>query len=468
MPVSVVSTTDTSHKSGVPNPTFRRPTASKSVILSARRRSRYNRAEQSLVFRSMQISSEPSPEELKIRILQEAVANLSTYARESQESVVQLRKRLVDRSMEPESYQLLQKERWREERRQVVLEQKAKVAREKLACLSSGDISEQPKPDRRTANLISFFDRSMTKTSLQFKTPPSFELKKITELSPLSLRPRPTPTRIPIAPLNIKAFPQPREPLYARRNQPQKSIITKIDEDKPRTISQAISLATTETGFTSTLSPSTSNDDDASEGFAYIYSPTSRRCKADVMAELDDIPIPDYAVHLLRDFEHPRDGISLSDILPLTSANPHITPKHSTSRSLIYGKLFTRSARTPINSAQDDGPPSPHSPFPRSKHSLDHNDKRHAPTFSLGSFFVKGQVNKRADDSIPCRHSLNVLPTVAEEDPQPVRLPIKHTSINATKLNVISPMPPERATGDRGRGPTLVSRMTKSFYQGRN
>ncbi|KIK44158.1 hypothetical protein CY34DRAFT_35305, partial [Suillus luteus UH-Slu-Lm8-n1] len=177
---------------------------------SLRRQRRYSIAQQALEHALKSCTSERSPRELQILALETATAALSTRANESRDRAAKLRACLEDRAVDPKSYAALQADRWMEERRQFEADREVRQLSQHLASLKlKRGALEQGRFDenlpvtpldneaRRRANLVRFFQRSPTRTSLHIhhKCKPLFVdytfSRRITmsDISPLRLRP---------------------------------------------------------------------------------------------------------------------------------------------------------------------------------------------------------------------------------------------------------------------------------------
>src|ERR1700733_11638218 len=99
---------------------------------------RYSTVEEKLATSFEHCNTEPSPQELQIRALKQAMSMLSSHAQDSRERVERLRVVLANRKVEPEVYKNLQRERWMEEKRRMIVAQETKVL---LRCLEVLDES---------------------------------------------------------------------------------------------------------------------------------------------------------------------------------------------------------------------------------------------------------------------------------------------------------------------------------------
>lgn len=145
-----------------------------------RRLKRYSAVEEELAASFKLCSTEASPQELQIRALKQAMSTLSFHAQETRERVERLRGVLADRKAEPEVYEKLQRERWMEEKRQLVVDQETKAVLQYLEVLnksSSGHthlptVPQPPTPTltaeaRRRANLLMFLTSTQTQAPIR-------------------------------------------------------------------------------------------------------------------------------------------------------------------------------------------------------------------------------------------------------------------------------------------------------------
>ena len=168
---------------------------------------RYSIVEENLTTSFEHCNAEPSPRELQIRALNQAMSMLSSHAQESRERLERLRVVLADRQAEPEVYKKLQRERWMEEKRRMVVDQETKIL---LRCLevldeSSNDVTHIPcipgplAPEsaaeaRKDANLLRFLASTRSLVPIHTHRPfsTSFESplkrKTIDRITPMRLR----------------------------------------------------------------------------------------------------------------------------------------------------------------------------------------------------------------------------------------------------------------------------------------
>lgn len=349
------------------------------------------------------------------------------------------------------------------------MKERLKVVQDQLVSVSATPSNlTQRTVDKRQANLARFFDRSPTRASLRFRSPPTFQTRTITKTTPLSLRCPPPVGRVPPAPLSIKVLPKPREPLYVRRKQPEQSIKSPIE------MTSSISTATTDTGYTSVSSLPTLDDSDdelsiIGEGYASIYSPTffDHRSKADIIAEMEEVTIPAYAMDLLEDLNYIYDEIKLTSELRCAQGNK-ITFVESRSSTSHDPSTPTEKSIKPKKSSSSFASPTPvsvsHTSVPLlaiPETSSTSSIRRHAPAVSMGSFFHKEQENIQ-DSSLVSRHSLSP----ATPTPRPRGLLRKKSMASANVLTptITSPSPNlESDANPVRRRPTIASRIRRPF-----
>ena len=284
-----------------------------------RKPARYEAAHRALVDRSGNLPPETSPERLKIQTLERATAFLHAQMQEAQEYTEQLRLCLADRNTQPGEYQGYQREKWRADRRLAalrVLTESVQVAHQ--ATPQSLQYETNSLPARKRANLSSFFQRGSRKAPLPFKcavTGKVLEKRVLKQVSPLLLKPSPSPTRIQSLPV-----PKVLPPLYARRKQSEKMINTQ----ERLWAFPSTSSSTTEGTLSSDLSPKTLPDGSVGathDGIALILSPTLRS-EEEIIAEMGDITLPTYALNLLEDLDYIHDKIPLRQESPALDRSP--------------------------------------------------------------------------------------------------------------------------------------------------
>lgn len=276
--------------------------------MSRRRSSRYEAAHSALLDRSSNLPPETSPDDLKIRTLKRATAFLHAQIQEAQDYSEQLRRHLADREAQPVEYQSYQREKWRADRRLATLKVLTESAQAAHPAIPQNLQYEMASSSaRKRANLSSFFQRGSRKVPVRFHCAvvgKALERKVLKQVSPLRLKPSNPPTRT-WTPITPGALP----PLYVRRKQSEKIINT--------TPALSTSYSGTEGTLTSDLSPKTLPDDNmgtTQDGIALIL-PTAHgypiRSDEEIIAGMEDITLPAYALNLLENLDYIHDTIPL-------------------------------------------------------------------------------------------------------------------------------------------------------------
>ncbi|KAG2132975.1 hypothetical protein DEU56DRAFT_811598 [Suillus clintonianus] len=381
---NVYHTPNSSRACGRPSPTMKPGRFNKATSIcgsstdSLRRQRRYSVAEQALEYALKNCTSERSPRELQILALEKATAALSTRANESRDRAAKLRACLADRAVDPKSYAALQSDRWMAERRQSAADREVRQMSHHLALLKlKRGAPEQGRFDenlpvtpldneaRRRANLVRFFERSPTRTSLHthHKCRPLFVdctfSRRITmsDISPLRLRPSTSATRRfttqharpksignePPAPFRRSGKPRlasgPSRPSMLVRNMgpsnaeysstslsqsstPSSRLLPFNDQTddvmtSTRPSTPPLSIASTSSNGASHVSrvPLETPQQAPSGGVATIYASSSPRSHTEILADLDrdSVRVPEYAVNLLEGFDLIHHDITLPE-----------------------------------------------------------------------------------------------------------------------------------------------------------
>lgn len=380
-----LSTPKSSRACGRPSPTMKPSRSNGATSIcgsptdSLRRQRRYSIAQQALEHALKSCTSERSPRELQILALEKATAALSARANESRDRAVKLRSCLEDRAVDPKSYAALQSDRWMEERRQFEADREVRQLSQHLAslrlkrgALEQGRFDENlpvtplDNEARRRANLVRFFERSPTRTSLHIhhKCKPLFVdytfSRRITmsDISPLRLRPstsvarRFTTSTQNARPKSIGAEPSvpprrsskprvasgPSRPSSLVRNMgpsnaeenlsllqsstPSSRLLpfNELADDvmtSTRPSTPPLSIASTSSNGASHVSrvPSETPPQAPSGGVATIFASSSPRSHTEILAELDkdSVRVPEYAVNLLEGFDLIHHDIALPE-----------------------------------------------------------------------------------------------------------------------------------------------------------
>ncbi|KAI9066343.1 hypothetical protein FKP32DRAFT_1610209 [Trametes sanguinea] len=345
-----VRTPDTSHTFGLPNPSMlpsdyshshaspstSSPSASPE-ILTARRLSRYSRAESALHSAVEVSSTEVSPQELQIRILEQATAILSEQARDAQACAERLRACLADQELSPEELKALQRERWLEEHKSQARTDETHQARALLTQLSSpvsahadntnsGSAlsASPPVMTRHEANLARFLQYSPTRVT--FPGPraggsPSplspalaYRRETISQVRPMRLRPSAMELALR-SPLELRMHGRSRS-LDGGGHSRNNSDTTDSDATViSRGSSGQTTVAATSVHESKSPSPLLSVTED--EGTATIEKAGLLRSRDELLAQLGDVPLPDYAVDLLHELVSSTIDVSLNEMSPI-------------------------------------------------------------------------------------------------------------------------------------------------------
>ncbi|KAG2107173.1 uncharacterized protein F5147DRAFT_697944 [Suillus discolor] len=380
---NVYYTPNSTRACGRPGPTMKPSRSNRATSICGsptdflRRQRRYSTAEQALEHALKSCTRERSPRELQILALEKATAALSTRANESRDRAAKLRVCLADREVDPKSYVALQLDRWMEERRQFEADRGVSQLSQHLASLKlKRGVPEQGRFDenlpvtpldneaKRRANLVRFFERSPTRTSLHIrhKCRPLFVdctfSRRITmsDISPLRLRPSTSVTRrfttLNSRPKSIGGEPcvppmRSSKPRVASGPSRPSSLVKNMglsNAERNSSLSQSstpssrllpfneftddvmtstrpstppLSIASTSSNGASHASrvPSEAPLQAPSGGVATIYASSSPRSHTEILAELDkdSVCVPEYAVNLLEGFDLIHHDITLPE-----------------------------------------------------------------------------------------------------------------------------------------------------------
>lgn len=383
--IQLPRTPDTSHTFGLPNPSMFSPDSTSSrrhtpistpspasaELLASRRLSRYSRAESALQSAVEASSAEVSPHELQIQVLERATAVLSEQARDAQACAERLRACLADKELPPEEFKSLQRARWLEEHKSTSKQAQSAHTRELVVKLSSPIREEPPLVEsphvmtREEVNLARFLQRSPTRIAFPpTRSPPVSPVlhrrKTLTQVRPLRLR---------MSAMDLAL----RSPLRTHGRS------SSLDGGHARSESastDATFVSQGSSGQTAVTKPSIPHLKLASslsplpfsskgEGTVSIEKLTALRSREELLADIGDVTLPDYAVDLLEDLVSSSLDISLPDIAGIGSA-PTIhagsTPDIPFSSTADYGP----EPITPLRfsgrvRSQSDTPPSPSS-----------------------------------------------------------------------------------------------------------
>ncbi|KAI0349725.1 hypothetical protein OH77DRAFT_1170774 [Trametes cingulata] len=361
-----IRTPDTSHTFGFPNPSMLSPehapsytavsppSSASTELLTARRLSRYSRAESALHSAVEASSVEISPQELQIRALEQATALLSEQARDAQTCAEKLRACLADKELSPEEARSLQRQRWLEEHKSNSRQEQSVRTRQLLTKLSSPVQEEYSLFDspsamtRREANLARFLQQSPTRISIahtRLSPLPHtiYRRKTICQLRPMRLRPSAMELALR-SPLRLHSRSRSLDGGHARSNS---------DSTDATFVSQGSSGQTAVTPASDPprkLSSSLSPPPFSSKGEAVVSIErlTPLRSRDELLAEVGDITLPDYAVDLLEDLVATSLDVSLRGItavesVPAIHHGPPPEPVSASASLRTSGRLRSQS-----------------------------------------------------------------------------------------------------------------------------
>ncbi|KAI0775026.1 hypothetical protein BD413DRAFT_471821 [Trametes elegans] len=372
-------TPDTSHTFGLPNPSMlspedahpypyaSSPPSASAEQLAARRLSRYTRAESALRSAVDALAAEVCPHELQIRVLELATAMLSDQARDAQACVERLRGCLSDGDLPPDEHRSLQHERWLEEHRYSARRDLCSRAREVLEKMASpvqdkAVMFESPTAmTRQEANLATFMQRSPTRLCCPSTRSPTvlpataYRRKTVSQVRPLRLRASAMDVALR-APLRIHTRSRSLDGGHSRSNSAASDATFVSQGSSGQTAVTRPSIPQLKASLP--LSPPPFLDDGS--GFVNIKTAASLRSKEELLAEVGDVPLPDYAIDLLEDLVASSLDISLQESGAVDSAPViHIdSTAELTFRTLYDGEPSTPRPLGRLRT-QSDTPPSP-------------------------------------------------------------------------------------------------------------
>lgn len=331
------------------------------------RQKRYTLAEQSLknAFKHSE-SVQPAARELQIRALKQATEMLTSRARDAQERIETLRSRLSDRQVDPSVYAALQQERWKEEKRQAIIQEEVVVLQKQLQSLATSATSTtHTAEERRLANLARFLQTSGSPRSTYTRKRMSIQSPVAPRLRPLSLssnrphsadelsRARTEKLAVPIQPSASKRLLSPILPSKSSPSlrSPSLSSSSTSHESSPQTVNTDFSPRT----------PWFSHDS-ATGGTVTIF-----RDSVQVYTEYDrvipedlHVDMPDYARNLIEEFDTcvtPRDLPLSSPLPPPSRISGAPSSSEGPSTPLASPQLGT--AQTPLSSPNSSTPNTP-------------------------------------------------------------------------------------------------------------
>ncbi|KAI0951412.1 hypothetical protein AcW1_008460 [Taiwanofungus camphoratus] len=287
------------------------------------RQARYRRAHEALEVTFRHCISEPSPVDLQSRALERAATLLSMQACDAQRNADELRARLAHReAIEPQDFRSLQREYWMEVRRSTAREQQSKALQEVSKTLANSQRNPFHTTDAgfisrsqslRSTNLACFFERSPTWLSFTRRAPTSayqvmsYRRKTIHHVRSMRLRPS-----LRIYNLSQSEVAASGRDIDAHHRQQVQSDGDGLNEHTSEGLTGSRPSLLKSPGPLAVLSeatpgvqvplerrPPSAGPSQESQGTVSIYMSSAPRSRAEIMADLDEVPIPDYATHLL-------------------------------------------------------------------------------------------------------------------------------------------------------------------------
>ncbi|KIK04527.1 hypothetical protein K443DRAFT_409877 [Laccaria amethystina LaAM-08-1] len=274
------------------------------------RLARYSEAEAALRSSFQRCQEEPSSQELQIRALKAATAILNSRAEDVRSDLVRLQDLLSNRATDPPIYESFQRDRWMQERREVVITSQSKTVLEHLTSLAESpdldfledNVGNLSKEDN---NLLRYFEISQRPSPLRTRRRrhgprslvdiPTFPRRhKHSTLLPLVLKPRIDDSR----PLK----PEPFTPMSLQH------------KDKPASPPPLASSP-----------PTRRHSRNNSLGTAVIYKAHDHDPPSDDLFSEVEGSIPDYAVDLIAAFDADRDVV-LRTIYPTNPVKAEVHP----------------------------------------------------------------------------------------------------------------------------------------------
>ncbi|KAI0663757.1 hypothetical protein C8Q70DRAFT_377441 [Cubamyces menziesii] len=349
-----VRTPDTSHTFGVPNPSMLSvgpsqqdgsasstpSSASGAEALAARRLSRYSRAESALHSAVELSSAEVSPQELQIRALEQATALLSEQARDAQSCAERLRACLADKELKPEELKALQRERWLEEHRSRARHDQSLHTRE-LATKLASPIREDVEPlfaspadmTRHEANLARFLQHSPTRVAFPTTRSPSispavaYRRETISQVRPMRLRPSAMELALRSP---VRTHSRSKSLDGARHSRSGSDMTDATFVSQGSSGQTAVAQTSVPDSKATTSPPIPPLPTRKGDGVVTIEHSTKLRTRDELLAEVGDVALPEYAVDLLEDLSSSNLDITLRQIVPADAQEDEL-PTQSTS-----------------------------------------------------------------------------------------------------------------------------------------
>ncbi|KAG5638112.1 hypothetical protein H0H81_001790 [Sphagnurus paluster] len=361
-----------------------------------RRLQRYSDAEEELARTFKQCQTEPPARDLQIRALEQATSMLSAHAQEAQESAEKLRFLLSDRSLDPDVYEKLQRERWLEENRHFVVDQETSILLQHLenltrsspletCLLNSERSSEMDEEMRRRRNLLKFFDTSTAQPSVRIRKATSVLFERpqkrrtLDRVSPMRLRTTSTVTTASLLPRPVSLDGWTHRPRYpshtgldtAQTPAPLREIAEgpSVDKKEDIHVSTPTTTAVHASFSRSTKSPPVNTStisnipqipssvkrpqfgDEAGTATIYLNTYTPDLPMDFGLITDVEVPLPDYALELFSRFDYnpvisishlPTSSERSSDAGPRQSQrNPNAVPKRHSSPFLQVPSVAT-------------------------------------------------------------------------------------------------------------------------------
>ncbi|KAG6831525.1 hypothetical protein H0H92_009794 [Tricholoma furcatifolium] len=321
-------------------------TSNSSTLPTERRRiQRYAVAEAELARQFEKCQTERPPLELQIRGLKEATLILGAHAQDARERAEKLRELLADRDVEPETYELLQRERWFQERRQSAVDEETKLLQHQLKILNNPSLLDMDTPrdgtakekERRRRNLMKFLDASAERPPICVRRATSVlcerpqKRRTLDRVSPMRLRSTSSLSRAsfqPLRPMSLDGWT--RRPHHTSKTSsniqpslpPPLHLVSEGDSFEAESTATSgtsyVSSFTTESYLSTPLTTATSlptpqtpsyktePETDDENGTATIYLDT-RMSNVEYTPEDVAPPLPDYALDLFSRFDYNID-----------------------------------------------------------------------------------------------------------------------------------------------------------------
>lgn len=355
---------------------------------------------------------------------------LSSHVQDAQERAAKLRTLLADRETDPEVYKAMKRERWMEEKRQLVINEEAKTMQGLLASLTQRNskvavpVASNPKSNqdisrrRREVNLAKFLGSTDGRTPIHTRRPfsmihiqPPPRRMTMSDVSPMQSRTSSitdafaASLKQPPRPLSLDSShsraadhgPSPsrlRDSVartFGVTDEPALAVVME-DPDPDPAVNHEVSHDSHEPDSTRSSTPDTSDlitlpevfdREDTGTATIYYFPEADHRSLDDILANLK-VPLPDYTHDLFRNF-NPDYTISLNTPFP---SSRNSTTSMVPPRSLIARHY--RRAFLSLDNPPSTTPPGPSAPSDRrfsAKHSILRKSSSHhqMPSPGLGA-----------------------------------------------------------------------------------